>query len=282
MKYCRMRADVVSITVAIASDPIPPHAPCYSFTYSSLSYRSHRPVHNLSPHALTHTHSPRPPPPPQDCYTPRPIPSVSDHVTFQRDLCDDLGLRGRIRVSPEGVNGVLSGRVGSLRSYERSVRMELPRRCVTTGAANAADAGDGVGGDGDGDRDDGEGEGDIGSLVDLDVKYCRMRADVPVETQEFDSLSVKATREVVSLYELGPEEQREMAMDRGNGSRNRGRRRRRRGGRKAGNPPDAAPPLPNGGDDAATAGGPGGGKDHGDGGGSRCRRRPDANPTGRD
>lgn len=35
----------------------------------------------------------------------------------------------------------------------------------------------------------------------LDMKYCHLRTDIPMEPQLFDSLSVKITREVVSLIE---------------------------------------------------------------------------------
>lgn len=36
----------------------------------------------------------------------------------------------------------------------------------------------------------------------LDIKYCHLRTDVPVEKQLFNSLSVKVTREVVSLFDF--------------------------------------------------------------------------------
>ena len=113
------------------------------------------------------------------CYTP--IDNVDHHVSFQRNLCTKL--LGRIRVSPEGMNGVLSGLYNDLLEYEERTKQEL-------------------------------------ALEDLDVKYCSLRSDLPVSSQLFTSLSIKATREVVSLYELTPEEVRESSKQT--------RRRRRR------------------------------------------------------
>lgn len=90
------------------------------------------------------------------------IENVSCHVSFQHEICGDF-LKGRIRVSSEGLNGVLSGLRCHLEDYQRRVEQQIG--------------------------------------VTLDVKYCLLRADLPTESQLFDSLSIKATREVVSLYE---------------------------------------------------------------------------------
>jgi len=121
------------------------------------------------------------------CYVP--IADVERHVEFQRELCSrcfsspspssssrPLGdaetakIRGRIRVAPEGVNGVLSGPREDLLRYERELRDEL----LSSSAP---------------------------SLIELDVKHCRLRADLPVPSQLFDELSVQVTRRVVSLFE---------------------------------------------------------------------------------
>ena len=96
------------------------------------------------------------------CYVP--IENV-DHCTLvQRDLCTRNNLRGRIRVSPEGMNGVLIGLYKDLLVYQQSTQETL------------------------------------------DIKYCRLRSDLPVSSQLFTSLSIKATREVVSLYEPEPQQ----------------------------------------------------------------------------
>eukprot|EP00566_Odontella_aurita_P012626 CAMPEP_0113553406 /NCGR_PEP_ID=MMETSP0015_2-20120614/15595_1 /TAXON_ID=2838 /ORGANISM="Odontella" /LENGTH=479 /DNA_ID=CAMNT_0000454471 /DNA_START=55 /DNA_END=1494 /DNA_ORIENTATION=+ /assembly_acc=CAM_ASM_000160 len=125
------------------------------------------------------------------CYTPHPLPSVPSHIAFQRELCLSLGLNGRIRVSSEGINGVLS-------SYKQSDLEDYVRRVV--------------GNLGDGMTED-----------EFDAKYCHLRKDIGVEEQMFDALSVKSTREVVSLWEPGAEEQRSAARARAKALRRRRR-----------------------------------------------------------
>lgn len=51
---------------------------------------------------------------------------VKSHIDVQRRACEELGLMGRVRVSHEGVNGVLSGKYEILRIYEKNYNM-----CVT-------------------------------------------------------------------------------------------------------------------------------------------------------
>mmetsp|Transcript_2174 Transcript_2174/g.3949 ORF Transcript_2174/g.3949 Transcript_2174/m.3949 type:complete len:381 (-) Transcript_2174:211-1353(-) len=106
------------------------------------------------------------------CYVP--IEDVPEHVEFQSRLCGEssLGLMGRIRVSPEGLNGVLSGTYENLVKYQRAVESRLSDSLTTP--------------------------------LDIDVKYCQLRPDVSPEQQLFESLSVKATLEIVSLYEPPP------------------------------------------------------------------------------
>lgn len=116
-------------------------------------------------------------------YTPRPLPkeSISQHIQFHKDVCASLTLRGRIRVSSEGINGVLSGREFDLKRYEQQLHNELSRIFADV-------------------EDDDASSGNIS--FDLDIKYSHLRNDIPAEQQLFNSLSVKQTREVVSLYEI--------------------------------------------------------------------------------
>ena len=44
------------------------------------------------------------------------------------------------------------------------------------------------------------------------MKYSKMSADVPIVSKDFDSILMKTTWEVVPLYEMGPEYQRDMAI----------------------------------------------------------------------
>jgi predicted sulfurtransferase len=96
---------------------------------------------------------------------------VSQHVEFHQSLCFELHLLGRIRVSPEGINGVLSGTHLQIQEYERRMVAEL---------ASLVDP----------------------SEWELDVKYCKLRRDLSVAEQLFDSLSIKATSQVISLLEV--------------------------------------------------------------------------------
>ena len=151
-------------------------------------------------------------------YTPRPIPgdSISSHMECHRSLCTDLGLNGRVRVSSEGINGVLSGRRSALKVYEESLKKDLVRVLDFDGSTETE--------------------------IDLDVKYCQLRRDIPAKDQLFSSLSVKETREVVSLYES-------KNVKKDNRNRGKGRRRRQKcspskSDGQSGNPPSLGPTSP--------------------------------------
>lgn len=101
---------------------------------------------------------------------------VEEHIKLQREVCEELGLNGRIRVSREGVNGVLSGKHDVLQMYETRISQGLQKIETNTK-----------------EHDDG--------IVDLDVKYCELRADLPVEKQLFDQLMVKNTQNVIGLFD---------------------------------------------------------------------------------
>lgn len=102
---------------------------------------------------------------------------LEEHKLFHVSICQDLHLFGRIRVSTEGINGVLSGKKDDLEFYEEALRKEADR--FLSNPSNSK-------------RSERYGET-------LDVKYCHMRKDIPEEKQKFDSLSVKIVKEVVSL-----------------------------------------------------------------------------------
>jgi len=116
-------------------------------------------------------------------------------------MCTTLNLGGRIRVSEEGINGVLSGTEEQLHEYEHCLRKELMMLVSDDQNLEEADSN----------------EKEDPTVEWLDMKYCHLRKDVPVEKQLFDSLSVKITREVVSLIEPVAENKR--------GGKNKGRAR---------------------------------------------------------
>ena len=95
------------------------------------------------------------------------ISNTDDHLAFQRNLCSTLDLNGRIRISVEGLNVVLSGTIENLKEYEKQL-------C----------------------KDGLNQEIDVKSL---DSKYCRLRKDLSASSQLFGYLSIKVTPDLVTL-----------------------------------------------------------------------------------
>lgn len=56
-------------------------------------------------------------------------PAMTMH--WQRELCTRLGLKGRILISPHGINGTLGGDIESLRSYKRAMNESVIFRNIT-------------------------------------------------------------------------------------------------------------------------------------------------------
>jgi predicted sulfurtransferase len=100
------------------------------------------------------------------------IPDRIAHLNFQQSLCDRLGLKGRIRIATEGLNGVLSGNLVSLEEYEQVLVQELAT--LIPGLEKK----------------------------DLDIKYCQLRTDLPVDSQLFPSLVIKETKTVIGLVDM--------------------------------------------------------------------------------
>ena len=114
-------------------------------------------------------------------YIPIPKRFIDTHRDFHKEICESLNLNGRIRISKEGLNGVLSGTKVNLMSYEKQLIDEVNRNEFAKYR-----------------KEDDE---DCRYGNSLDVKYCHLRSDINVEKQMFTSLSVKITSEVVSLNE---------------------------------------------------------------------------------
>ena len=151
------------------------------------------------------------------CYPPTSIPreQLELHATFHRTKCQQLNLGGRIRVSREGVNGVLSGREMDLRTYDTELRKEFIRILYSDESFFCLE------------RNNDSGEEEDPTKKWLDMKYCHLRKDIPDEKQLFDSLSVKITKEVVSLIEPASTTSRESENKKGR-ARCRQRRKQRR------------------------------------------------------
>jgi predicted sulfurtransferase len=149
-------------------------------------------------------------------YIYRPIRDVMEQVDLHRSLCRTLDLCGRIRISHEGINGVLSGTLANLQEYERQFRRTI--HDVTTG-------------------DPVENDDEIGDSYPhrLDMKYCRLRRDLPARDQLFDSLTVRETKTVINLFDGTPSPPPSDATNKSN--RYRRRRERKRTVRQEHQPP---------------------------------------------
>ncbi len=144
------------------------------------------------------------------CYPPKGIPAekIDYHTNFHENTCQSLKLGGRIRVSEEGINGVLSGTKGDLMKYEKLLRRDLSVLSLESDVGGASkydiecpDPAESHVSSNHTIKEKETLDRDITSDW-LDIKYCHLRKDVPVEMQLFDSLSVKVTREVVSLFDF--------------------------------------------------------------------------------
>ncbi|CAJ1957757.1 unnamed protein product [Cylindrotheca closterium] len=100
--------------------------------------------------------------------------NVPDHVEFHRHLCKNLSLKGRIRVSSEGLNGVLTGQLVDLKQYEDKVLKQLLDLGTHQSQSNT---------------------------IDLNIKYCFLREDLPILPQLFDKLICKETSSVICLFD---------------------------------------------------------------------------------
>jgi len=52
-------------------------------------------------------------------------------MRWQRELCERLGLKGRILISPHGINGTLGGDIESLRIYKRAMNESIIFKDIT-------------------------------------------------------------------------------------------------------------------------------------------------------
>jgi UPF0176 protein len=60
-----------------------------------------------------------------------PVADPAMTVRWQKELCARLGLRGRIIVSPHGINGTLGGDIESLREYKREMNRSVIFKGIT-------------------------------------------------------------------------------------------------------------------------------------------------------
>jgi UPF0176 protein len=59
-------------------------------------------------------------------YTFTPLADPEAIRLWQRDMCESLGLGGRILISPDGINGSVGGELGSVKKYWRKTREYAP------------------------------------------------------------------------------------------------------------------------------------------------------------
>jgi len=60
-----------------------------------------------------------------------PVADPAMTMRWQRELCDRLGLKGRIIISPHGINGTLGGNIDSLRKYKAQMNTSVIFRGIT-------------------------------------------------------------------------------------------------------------------------------------------------------
>ncbi|TXG76006.1 rhodanese-related sulfurtransferase [Patescibacteria group bacterium] len=60
-----------------------------------------------------------------------PVPDPAMTMRWQRELCQRLGLKGRIIVSPHGINGTLGGDIENLREYKREMNRSVMFKGIT-------------------------------------------------------------------------------------------------------------------------------------------------------
>ena len=98
-----------------------------------------------------------------------PASQLREQVEFHRNTCQERDVKGRIRISKEGINGVLSGELEALHQYEQlaTEQLGLEEGC-------------------------------------LNVKYCLLREDIPFQSQIFDELIVQKTASVICLFDAEP------------------------------------------------------------------------------
>jgi UPF0176 protein len=60
-----------------------------------------------------------------------PLPDPAMTMRWQRELCERLGLKGRIIVSPHGINGTLGGDIENLRAYKREMNKSVVFKGIT-------------------------------------------------------------------------------------------------------------------------------------------------------
>jgi predicted sulfurtransferase len=99
------------------------------------------------------------------------------NVNSPKEIHQRRRFGGRIRVAPEGINGVLSGTHADLLAYETLLKEQL--------AAIAPPITDGM-----------------SRCWELDMKYCQLRRDLKVQEQMFQELQVQKTSQVVALVDM--------------------------------------------------------------------------------
>jgi len=133
---------------------------------------------------------------------------VKSHIDVQRRACEELGLMGRVRVSHEGVNGVLSGKYEILRIYEKTITCALQQALRKEERENRSPQGAMIITDA---HTNSENNSEyVDEIINLDIKYCELRAELPLQKQLFGHLIVKETKNVIGLFDqsLGQDQRR--------------------------------------------------------------------------
>ena len=115
---------------------------------------------------------------------------------WQRDLCESLGLRGRILISKDGINGTVGGDLPALKRYVRKTRQYAPFKNI------------------DFKWSEGTGLDETGSSLDFPRLVVKVRDEI-VSFGAPDSLSVDADGVVGGGTRLAPAELHALVAERG-------------------------------------------------------------------
>lgn len=124
--------------------------------------------------------------------------NVREQIDFHLHLCQQFHLKGRVRISKEGINGVLSGLHCSLTEYERLVTTNLEQLQLQQRQRHQSAISN------DNGIEDNVNVVHSDTSINLDVKYCLLREDLPIQPQLFDTCTVKETKAVISLFDDEP------------------------------------------------------------------------------
>lgn len=117
--------------------------------------------------------------------------SLDAICVFQKSVCNGLQIFGKITINEEGLSGYLSATESNLLIYETIVRQYmLTSYDVVETAGSAASSSSLPSCSPSITKDEEQGGSEAVDIPSLEMRYCELRDDIPVQKQVFTSLSV--------------------------------------------------------------------------------------------